>query len=166
MSTCACTRKWFILSSPLSSWSLNQIKLQRETSNELPKICFFFNWMLAWKYGICAAVLLIIFVKGNTVNYNIIRRKTRHVISCRCFAIQTTSLNYIVRHVPNYHITMRNILLPLTVTLQNTSRCFIINQEHPTANYVSKYYVRSVSNGFLYALAACYVSGLIWRLLP
>ena len=139
------------------------------SSSFVPKI-----WPGLWKIkfaGISrqtryAQTLLIIFVKGNTVNYNIIRRKTRHVISCRCFAIQTTSLNYIVRHVPNYHITMPNILLPLTVTLQNTSRCFIINQEHPTANYVSKYKVRSVSNGFLYALAACYVSGLIWRLLP
>ena len=112
-----------------------------------------------------AQSLLIIFVKGNTVDT--ISSSGKHVTWFHAaHAIQTTSLNYIVRHVPNYQITMPNIHLPLTVTLQITSRCFIINQEHPTANYVSKYYVRSVSNGFLYALAACYVSQLIWRLLP
>ena len=103
-----------------------------------------------------AQSLPIIFVKGNMVN-------TISSAGKRVAWFQTTSLNYIVRHVPNYSAEY-----PFTTysDIAKYESLFYLNQERPTANCVSKYYIRSVSNSFLYAQAACYVSGLIWRLSP
>ena len=75
------------------------------SSSFVPKI-----WPGLWKIkfaGISrqtryAQSLLIIFVKGNTVDT--ISSSGKRVTRFRAtHAIQTTSLNYIVRHVPNYN---------------------------------------------------------------